>query len=179
MSTVTDKGVVLLAIGSGTTQAATAPGYGGTPRIMMSGTYRASDSFAVGAASVVAVTVQGNILVSGTGVTVGIERQRNDLSPSTSGLAKWSLVTSTRTDLGGGVIGSGAAQLHNINKSAWTGQNVDTSSGLIASGTAAESLAVTLLTTDLAASTNARLIVRTFSGFMASGDFVIASVDAR
>ena len=173
MAAVVDKGIVLLALGSGTTQVSAAPGYSGTPRIMYSGTYRASDPFHVGAAGVVAVTVQGNIAVSGTGVVVGVERQRSDFSPTTSGLSRWSLVTTTRTDQ------SGAAQLHQINKTAWAGQNVDTSSGLIGSGTATESLAVTLITTDLAAAGPSRVIARAFSGTFASGDYIICAVDAR
>lgn len=174
MSTVRDTGIVGLFIGSGTTKAATAPGYPGTPRILQSGDFRFSDTFNPGNASVVAVTVQGTLLVSGKTVVVGIERQRSNVSPTSSGLAKWSLVQSTRTDTG---VSSGIQVI--TTPAAFTGQAVDTSSGLLVSGTAAESLAVTLTTTNLIGAGNARVIVAAGNGILASGDFVLVSVDSR
>lgn len=173
MSSVTDKGIVLMALGSGTTAVSVAPGYSGTPRIMYSGTFRASDSFDAGNAGMVAVTVQSNIATSGAGLLVGLERQRAGGTPQFSGQPKWSLVTSYRSDVGSG------GQIHQLVKSAFAGRLVDTSNGLIGSGSATETLAITLTTDQLQAAGPSRVIAAVFSGSFGSGDWALVSVDCR
>lgn len=174
-----DQGVVLYAIGSGT--AATylqGNGAAGVPRIVTSGAARASDVFYVGNAPSVSISLTANINTSGFGATVVVERQRYDAQ--NSGLTRWSVVGTTRTD---NAILSGLVQAPVVQQTILSGhlggRIVDTSSGALISGGALEALGVTLRTAELQGATGgARILVRACSGGFTSGDYLIASVDA-
>ncbi len=180
MSRIVDQGVVFIGIGSGTNVSGglvirTPGGASGQLSMMYSGTFRAGPSFFPGVATDVSLTVQGT-LSSGAGLQIGVERQRVD--NNNSGLPKWSLVSTYRTDISGQVGGATTFPLQLIAPANLSGQLVDASPGLLSSGAAGETLAVTLRTTDLHGAGQARVIAKICSGnLLASGDFFAISVD--
>lgn len=172
-----DLGLVLYAIGSGTSVSFKNPaGISGTPRIVSSGVYRASDTFYAGAMGTTTISVLGNVGATAFGVVVGVERRQYDAANAAN--LQWSPVSTVRLDAqvySGGPIGP--AKLQTIARTDFNGLAVDEGDGLLASGNSAESLSITLKTTDLFLGTGgARLILRACSGALLSGDFVACSV---
>jgi hypothetical protein len=175
-----DLGLVFLGIGSGTNVSGglalkTATGASGQLRFIYSGsTFRAGDDFFPGVPAAVSLNVQGTIS-SGVGVLLGLERQRIDAN--NSGLPKWSVVQSYRTDISGTV--ALPVPIHLIAPSHFAGLSVDAGTGLLTSGAATEALAVTLRTVDLHDAGKARVIARLCSGnVLASGDYLAVFADA-
>lgn len=178
-----DTGVVLALIGSGTSLTyRDGKGNSGTPRISYSGVFRASDTFYPGRAQQTSITVTGIVGTGPFGVEVAVERQRlpGINSGTASGIPVWSRVSTVRLD-NQAYSGNWGAPMPSqvITRVNMSGAAVDTSSGLIGSGSAAFTMGVVLATTDLLnAKDGARVIARATSGALLSGDYLLFSVDA-
>ena len=172
--------MALAAIGSGTSITyRDRTGNSGTPRIVTSGTFRASDTFYPGRAQTVNITVHGNLSAASFGAEVAVERGRIS-SGTGSGLAVWSRVSTTRADSQNFSGTWAAPQISQvILRTQFSGSPVDPSTGTLVSGAAATQLGVTLATSDLLnAKDGARIIARCVSGALASGDYLYFAVEA-